>query len=198
MPDRTICLTDQEATIAAQGKLGAILRVMKPQPPEHHWSSIPGYKEWFVMLACTDGYWGRMYRSIPQNPEWNADFKVCSPFPAPGQRLGLKETWALTNLGSVYKASYTGLLCEADHWRSPVTIPARFIRHHPTVQEVRAVQVKDICILSYPAFGIDTGPYLLESTVSRKRLHQLMDMWRIPTPETWVWFARLEGEAHHA
>jgi hypothetical protein len=192
MPDRTIAITDAEARLAAQGKLGALVRVMKPQP-------VTDGIAWAV-------YWEKPNRDGRYGPSaWGINDPACdsvylhSPF-IPGQPLGLKETWADDDGRGIAECLYKAdadsrgflhvnrRICAPD-WRSPVTMPARFIRHRPTVQEVRAVQICRMQPEDAIALGFSTK--LREHDAVCHLREQVAEYYHIE-PSTWVWFARLK------
>lgn len=216
--EKVIALNDIEARLAAQGKLGAILRVI---PDVVSWGSEPRY----IAVSNMPAGWYSMIYSTDCGLQPHGKPLRC-PFPAPGQRLGLKESWRKVKQqcgtgmygGTVcdlidYKSTTPALLktmlvhpCGQDKsnwstiwwgrympdtgWRSPVTMPARFIRHRPTVQDVRAVQVCRMQPEDAIALGFSTK--LREHDAVCHLREQVAKHYRL-TPETWVWFARLEG-----
>jgi hypothetical protein len=186
--EKVIALNDVEATLAAQGKLGAIVRVI----PDKYQPTNNGYR-WEIHAPM-----GKPFRSFGDPcsvfisniaEEVGKGLAELAPFPAPGQRLGLKESWAKMNIGVAYKATFNGDRAHAGSWRSPVTMPAWAIRHRPTVQEVRAVQVCRMQPEDAIALGFSTK--LREHDAVCALREQVAEHYRI-TPETWVWFATVD------
>jgi hypothetical protein len=125
-------LTDHEATLAAQHKLTAIVRVMKKQPM---WVSAKG-------VPHTSG---------------NADKdKIIKPPFLPGTIVPAKETWgcdleldfdsdgeAFNRI--VYKADYIHPeLANISQWLSPILMSLSAVRHWYEIKSVRTMQCKDI------------------------------------------------------
>lgn len=174
---RTICLRDREAALVAQRKLGALLRVIRPRKGEHIYDYIKDYDP-------NDPAYGPFYED--ENGVYHPTAEL-APF-APGQKIGLKETWSEhadgldTGDGTghlFYRADFPeGHPFSDGKWRSPVTMPAWAIRHWPTVQKISAVQVCDLSPWGIAELGLCSNAW--------------MDAYKVE-PSTWVWFARLEG-----
>lgn len=90
--ERPIIFSGPMVRAILEGKKTMTRRVVRPQPAEHHWSILPGYKRSVKLLACNDGHFhARFQDSIPQNidePVW-----VKCPHGKPGDVLWVRETW---------------------------------------------------------------------------------------------------------
>jgi hypothetical protein len=185
MSERYLCLTDAEAALAAKGELRAIVRANRNPPPEgydrHCWYSAPIY--------------GWTPDPSPCSNTWH---KARSPF-APGDRIGLKESWSLYLRGAdndngfvrliKYAEDNAELAVPPEYWawfdvaehtgwmkRSPVTMPRFAIRHRFTVKESRACMAKDI------KAGI------LLDTVG----HSWQKLYEKYSETDWIWYAEVE------
>ena len=173
---RTICLTDREATLAAQGKLGALLRVIQPRKGEHIYDYIKDYDP-------NDPAYGPFCED--ENGVYHPTAKL-APF-APGQKVGLKESWAEhadgldTGDGTghlFYRADFPeGHPFSDGKWRSPVTMPAWAIRHRPTVLSVSAEQAGNLSPWKVIELGVCSNAWMYAYRIE---------------PSTWVWFATVD------
>ena len=137
-------LSDNEAVLAAQGKLTAIVRVMKPQP-EYYMGS---------------GWWCSWYRHYGSKEKLERDIIPYAPF-LPGAIVPAKETWTLFIRGDgehgfkrfiKYAADGEEIEVHDDKWewwerqekngwgwRSPILMPAAAVRHRFLIKSVKAM-----------------------------------------------------------
>jgi len=148
-------------------------------------------------LALTDPEAALMARGELRalvRPRWN-DLHKC-PFGAPGQRIGLKETWSVLpwvddegeTIRVIYKANHQTLHGDIfEGWHSPITMPSWAIRHYSTAKTVRAMLAKD---LNIAGTVWDKQPYANEG----HHMAAMTEMYKqVGGENVWVWFCELEA-----
>ena len=151
-----------------EGRKTQTRRVLKPQPSEHVWSTLPGY-QLRVTETCRmmDGRLGiRFAHSIPQNREWDWDDWTTCPYGAVGDRLWVRETWRpMYTDGAIYladagthrlnaateaeaKASWPG-------WKPSIHMPRRHSRINLEITGVRVERLQSISERDAEAEGVE-------------------------------------------
>lgn len=91
-------------------------RVIKLQPQEHHWRGMPGYEllpSELHQMAC--GRLGvRFKHTIPNNPNPEFEPWVMCPYGRPGDRLWVRETFALLGNEDGVCIDWTGKLIKGN------------------------------------------------------------------------------------
>lgn len=120
-------------------------RIVKPQPPAHHWEVLPGYKRRVSWLECNDGHiHARFQDSIPQNiddPVW----RKC-PYGKTGDRLWVRETWwecVDNNDRPYYAATETPETTDRRHYRKRPSIFMRRAASRITL-EILSIRVERV------------------------------------------------------
>ena len=142
-----IYLSSEEAVLAVQGKLTAIVRVMKPQPPEG--------SKWVGWMLDTTGDQCDIGKAVWYDGEER--FSIRSPF-IPGAIVQGKETWGIETTSGhyldveesgeeyshfIYKADYEYPALADAFWHSPVTMPGAAVRHRFLIKSVKAMHWND-------------------------------------------------------
>ncbi len=159
---KPLYLTQAEATLAAQHKLTAIVRVMKKQPV-------------YVQAEMHEGKSTACYQYPPYNPQHRPMAEIekdarCIPF-QPDSIVPAKETWAYS--GIIKKIRYkVDNDDEYISWRSPITMPLSAVRHFYKIKSVRGMQGKELK---------DFGIWLIQDE-HYKWCHD----------NTWLWYAEIE------
>lgn len=188
MSERYLCLTDAEAALAVKGKLWALVKVVLIPGPDGKRRPITAEGEKIIQFE--DGTFHYLSLGGLSGP-------YQSPFGAPGDRIGLKESWSLYLRGAdndngfvrliKYAEDNAELAVPPEYWawfdvakhtgwmkRSPVTMPRFAIRHRFTVKESRAT-TKGNWIESLHFIGCYDDKVL----ESMKR-------------DDWIWYAEVE------
>lgn len=132
----------------------------KTQPWEHHWSSLPGYKQHVNRLDTTKGIVFQVHDSVPDKHchEMN---RTLWPRYQPGQVIYALEAWQIhghTTKYYIYKADGFKL---DDTWQSPAIMPREAARIFIEVTDVRVERVQELD--SEDAFNEGMSPDLYRS-----------------------------------
>lgn len=158
-----------------EGRKTQTRRVVKPQPPDHSWSVLPGYKIQ-AHVDVTDGNIGLRFHhsverqdakdSLHQDENW-----IVCPLGKPGRRLWVKETWRLYD-STTECSCYDYCVCSRFHgtpiykasnddlegpWKSPVSMPIWASRITLEITDVRVERLNDISEKDARAEGITDG-----------------------------------------
>ena len=148
-------------------------RIVKPQPSDHYWEALPGYRLHVGKPYPTvDGRTCvRFNHTIPQNPSWDSAGVAICRLGAVGSRLWVREAWGIAgdmphDPGYVeYKANCPdGSKCNSvgdpvDRWRSPIHLPRNHSRITLEITDVRVERLQDISDNDCKSEGIDTDDY---------------------------------------
>jgi hypothetical protein len=95
MTERPILFSAPMVRALLDGSKTQTRRMVKPQPGEHHWQTMPGYAlRVSDPVACTDGRMHvRFHHTIPQNPHWDKAGDASCPYGKPGDHLWVREAW---------------------------------------------------------------------------------------------------------
>lgn len=162
---KPLFLTDDEAILAAKGKLTAIVRRITEPVSCHDQHGHP-----HEPMICHRGCWYK--------PE------EYSPFGKPGDVLAGKETWGYGKAGHhcsgniLYKVDKNvglyGIQRTPDVWRSPILMPSWAVRYWFRKKTVRAITGKQL----------NTGEHYTA-------LHNYGES-KLVSGNTWLWYAELE------
>ncbi|MDF1516258.1 MAG: hypothetical protein P1S60_20780 [Anaerolineae bacterium] len=165
-------------------------RTVKPQPPAHHWDTLPGYQRRVSLLECSDGrIHARFQDSIPQNidePVW----RKC-PYGKPGDWLWVRETWAeafnlthdIDQETPMYRADYIAGKVINIHgsevrWKPSIYMPRWASRVTLEITGIRVENLQDISDADSRAEGCATS-----ATAARSQFRDLWDS--INGPNSW-------------
>jgi len=187
MKEHYLCLTDREAALAAEGKLKALVRVIKPQPPEKNCRlaqiikpiSYAGKYAWMRKkdtLPITPPYFNSIFGGsgtvLHGRESWMPDPPMDGTWDyymfTDGAGYNFKELPKRFKNPShvIYKATFGTQLS----WLSPAMMPSWAIRRHFTVLTSRAMQVKDMP--DWEAWMADNYK-------------------RVSSTKSWIWFAEV-------
>lgn len=93
--ERPLILYPHEVTAVLERRMSQIRRPIKPQPDDHHWKALPGYRHKMVVKRTSDGCAVRSSHTWKDryHAEDGVQWMRC-PFGKPGDRLWVRETWA--------------------------------------------------------------------------------------------------------
>lgn len=172
MAERPILMSAPMVRAILSGAKIQTRRVIKPQPSEHHWQSLPGHRlEVSEPFQATDGRMHvRFSHSIPQNRLWDRAGSANCPYGSPGGKLWVRETWAhgIHAMAAardedgpwVYAAdgerAKQGRL--GDRWRPSIFMPRAASRITLEVVGIRVERLQDILCGDAEAEGIVEQP----------------------------------------
>lgn len=152
----------QEIAPLLEGRMTAIVRPLKHQPHEHHWSMLPesvNYKQRMSVLNCVGGpvvqfsdSYDFVNRLGIRQQNWEDNVSERSPFGGGGSVLMCKETWQWDdNMDDVtekiffHKQNWANYpMNSGQHWLSPVTMPKSACRLWLEVLEVKVCKLMDL------------------------------------------------------
>lgn len=134
MKERPILFSAPMVRALLEGRKTQTRRIVKPQP-DHHWSSLPGYRIDMTPRAVGSGLAVRPTHSIPTRP-----FSAESPramdlspwincrYGRPGDRLWVRETWRPDSMRrgqqkAWYRADFSEDEAAMKTWRPSIFMP---------------------------------------------------------------------------
>lgn len=190
MKERPIIFSGPMVRAILEGRKTQFRRIVKPQPPDHSWSVLPGYKL-HAHVDVTDGKIGLRFHhsverqdakdSLHQDENW-----IVCPLGNPGGRLWVKETHWVERAGTIdgsgrlifYKAT------DPDFpygWKPSIHMPRWASRITLEIADVRVERLNDIserdCLLEgFDYQGRHKNPW-----------YEFMDHWKpLHGPGSWA------------
>ena len=170
-------------------------RVVKPQPPPHHWEWHPEHYISLKLLDTDSGYSMR-FQHILGDTNSADPFWVTCPYGKPGDRLWVRETWTMAggpdgsydaapNDGrpcwpdalpeqhrAFYRATEPGVDVEEFGWTPSIHMPRWASRISLEITDIRVERVQDISGPDCWAEGITHDSEIYGSVV-----HTFDDLW---------------------
>lgn len=144
MKERPILFSGAMVRAILDGRKTQTRRIVSPQPREHYWEGLPGYKEYWTYLHVTEGMLATLYRTIPQNPEPEIERRI-SPYGGVDGYLWVRETWMWVPDGRgrvVYRATSDEL---GEHkWKPSIHMSRWLSRITLEVTDIRVERLQDI------------------------------------------------------
>jgi hypothetical protein len=202
MKERPIIFNAEMVRAIMEDRKTQTRRVVKPQPPPHHWEDHP-YHYISLKLLDTDSGYSMRFQHILGGIDSDCPFWVTCPYGKPGDRLWVRETWSAIMNGGwtiadarrrmfdekiVYRADGNGYE-DGDGWWPSIHMPREFSRLTLTVTDVRVQRVQDVTeedaqaegarpAFSYPGWeGVSAVPHY------RWGFHELWNS--IHGPDAW-------------
>lgn len=162
MKERPIIFSSEMVRAILDGRKTQTRRPIKPQPMDHHWNGMNGYRlSWW-----TSGNYWELAHSIPHNPSVDCENFVC-PFGSPGDRLWVRETWRwhddetlgtcveyradgeklkprFSDEAAGWKAEQASVAIDAQGWLPPIHMPSWVSRITLKITGIRVERLQDI------------------------------------------------------
>jgi hypothetical protein len=182
MKERPILFSGPMVQAILVGRKTQTRRIIKPQPPAHHWEALRGYERRVSLLECNDGRLHvRFQDSIPQNiedPLW-----VKCPYGKLGEMLWVRETWLDDPFGEIhYRATgpdlYDPVEGKVCRWKPSIHMPRAASRITLEITGVRVERLQKISDVDAHAEGCETP-----ATAARSHFRNLWEL--INGPGSW-------------
>ena len=167
MEERPIIFNAEMVKAIMEGRKTQTRRVVKPQPPPHHWEDHP-YHYISLKLLDTDSGYSMRFQHILCGIDSDCPFWVTCPYGKPGDRLWVRETWTMAggpdgtydaapNDGrpcwpddlpvqhrAFYRATEPGVDVEEFGWTPSIHMPRWASRISLEITDIRVERVQDI------------------------------------------------------
>lgn len=211
---KRLSFNDEMMKAWLDGRKTVTRRLMKPQPKDHHWDILPGYKFGHKIMDCIDGLYCKFWHYIPGR-DIDGEHWIRSPY-SPGETVFIAETWACVADGPLavvpmiaYRDGstkrvetfpdgttvYNFTKPDIWKWQSPVTMPEWASRSKAIIKSIRPERVREITAPDIRNEGTPDTPHDSNCLIAERQ--SFIDLWDSIHPGSWKrndWVWRFELE----
>ena len=164
MKERGIIFNTEMVRALLDSRKTQTRRVIKPQPQDHHWENDPlgRYKHHLNLFECQRGLFLSSWHSIGDHIDSSKECnqQILCPYGVPGDRLYVRETWALIAPSYRYKAdgdwdTKEKEMGEFSRWKPSIHMPKDAARIWLEITDIRVERVQEITEQDAIAEGIE-------------------------------------------